>query len=217
MVEEVELWVCDPVTCIRELMGNPAFDGEITYAPVKVYTYQHGATQQYDEMWMGDWWWETQHHLPSGSTVAPVILASDKTELSQFKGDKNAWPVYSSIRNLLKEVCCQPGHHASVLLSYLPISKLKSFHNNSIGRQCLFHCCMRWMLHPLVDAGQNGVELVCADRQILRVFPVLATYIISKPTLPCTELCRSVHGYRPNRKVPTITELGSNVQFKSFY
>ncbi|KAI6099661.1 hypothetical protein F5141DRAFT_1190519 [Pisolithus sp. B1] len=113
-------------------------------------------------MWMGDWWWETQHHLPSGATVTPVILASDKTELSQFKGDKNAWPVYLSIGNLLKEVCHQPSCHASILLSYLPVSKLE-------------------MVQPLVDTGQSGVEIVCADRQIWRVSPILTAYIRDHP------------------------------------
>ncbi|KIK17767.1 hypothetical protein PISMIDRAFT_110783, partial [Pisolithus microcarpus 441] len=60
MGEEVELWLRDPVACIRELMGNPAFDGEIAYTPENVYTDLHGTTQWYDEMWTGNWWWETQ-------------------------------------------------------------------------------------------------------------------------------------------------------------
>ncbi|KAI6016622.1 hypothetical protein BKA83DRAFT_4473351 [Pisolithus microcarpus] len=165
--DDLELWVRDPVACIRELIGNPAFHGEIAYAPEK--------------MWTGDWWWETQCRLPSGSTVSPVILASDKTELSRFKGDKIAWPVYLSIGNLSKEVRRQPGRHASVLLGYLPVSKLESFDDNSIGRHRLFHYCMRRLLHPLVDAGQNGVEMVCTDGQIWKVFPILAAYIGDHP------------------------------------
>ncbi|KAI6040960.1 hypothetical protein EDC04DRAFT_2879042 [Pisolithus marmoratus] len=148
--EEMELWMCDPVACIRELIRNLAFHGNITYTPKKVYMDHQGSTQWYDEMWTGDWWWETQHHLPPGGTVTPVILVSDKTELSLFKGDKNAWPMYLSIGNLSKEVCCQPGCHALVLLGYLPVSKLER------------------ILHPLVDAGRNGVEMVCTDRQIRR-------------------------------------------------
>ncbi|KAI5995911.1 hypothetical protein EDD15DRAFT_2164382 [Pisolithus albus] len=36
--EEMELWVRDLVACVKELMGNPAFHGEIAYAPEKVYT-----------------------------------------------------------------------------------------------------------------------------------------------------------------------------------
>ncbi|KAI5987798.1 hypothetical protein EDC04DRAFT_2588972, partial [Pisolithus marmoratus] len=119
--------------------------------------------------------------LPPGGTVAPVILVSNKTELSHFKGDKNAWPMYLSIRNLSKEVCHQPGCHASVLLCYLPVSKLESFDDNLIGQHHLFHYCMRRILHPLVDAGWNGVEMVCTDGQIRRVFPILATYIRDHP------------------------------------
>ncbi|KAI5990101.1 hypothetical protein EDD15DRAFT_2170625 [Pisolithus albus] len=208
--EEVELWVRDPVACVRELMGNPAFDGEIAYAPEKVFTDLHGTTRRYDEMWTGDWWWETQRRLPSGSTVAPVILASDKTELSRFKGDKNAWPVYLSIGNLSKEVRRQPGRHASVLLGYLPVSKLESFDDNSIGRQRLFHYCMRRMLRPLVDAGRNGVELVCADGQIRRVFPILAAYIGDHPEQCLVACC--AENRCPKCLVPA-KERGVNTRF----
>ncbi|KAF8991342.1 hypothetical protein BDQ17DRAFT_1393008 [Cyathus striatus] len=38
------------------------------------------------------WWWEMQESLPNGATIIPVILSSDKTNLSQFSGDKVAWP-----------------------------------------------------------------------------------------------------------------------------
>jgi hypothetical protein len=58
--EELELWMDDPVTCVRELIGNPAFDGSIAYAPEKVYADQEGQTHHYDEMWTADWWWKTQ-------------------------------------------------------------------------------------------------------------------------------------------------------------
>ena len=102
--KELELWMCDPVACIRELMGNSAFDGSMAYTPEKVYTDAEGQTHQYDEMWTANWWWDmqvshfssfdidthmkiAQTWLPAGTTITPVILASDKTELSWFKGD----------------------------------------------------------------------------------------------------------------------------------
>ena len=70
--EELELWMCNPVACMRELIGNPAFDGSMAYAPEKVYVDQEGQTRCYDEMWTGNWWWKTQvsDHLLS-------ILGSD--------------------------------------------------------------------------------------------------------------------------------------------
>jgi hypothetical protein len=42
--------------------------------------------------------------LPKGAVIAPVILASDKTSLSQFGGDKQAWPVYLIIGNISKAI-----------------------------------------------------------------------------------------------------------------
>jgi hypothetical protein len=94
-----------------------------------------------------------QAQLPEGATIAPVILASDKTKLSRFKGDKTAWPVCLTIGNLSKDVRCEPLHHASVLLGYLPVSKLMSFENNSVAGYRLFHYCMKLLLQPLMDAG----------------------------------------------------------------
>jgi hypothetical protein len=58
--EELELWMRDPVACIRELIGNPAFNGSVAYTPEKVYVDQEGQERQYDKMWSGDWWWKTQ-------------------------------------------------------------------------------------------------------------------------------------------------------------
>jgi len=58
--KELELWLCDPVACVQELLGNPVFHDELAYAPEKVYTDPQAQTCWYDEMWTGDWWWETQ-------------------------------------------------------------------------------------------------------------------------------------------------------------
>jgi Plavaka transposase len=35
--EDVELWHRDPVECVKELMGNPAFKGKQFYTPKRVY------------------------------------------------------------------------------------------------------------------------------------------------------------------------------------
>lgn len=58
--EELELWLRDPVACVRELIGNAAFKNELAYTPEKVYTDSRAKTRRYNEMWTGDWWWETQ-------------------------------------------------------------------------------------------------------------------------------------------------------------
>ena len=60
LAEENKLWVRDPVECIRELMGNPAFCDYLAYDCQQVFADKEGDTRRYDEMWMGEWWWKTQ-------------------------------------------------------------------------------------------------------------------------------------------------------------
>jgi hypothetical protein len=148
--------------------------------------------------------------LPAGATITPVILASDKTELSRFKGDKTAWPVYLSIGNISKDVRREPSHHTSVLLGYLPVSKLAFFEDNSVAGYRLFHYCMRLLLKPLVAAGEQGVEMVGADGYIHRVFPILAVFIGDHPE-QCLVACCTKNRY-PKCLVPH-NQQGQNVQF----
>lgn len=65
-----------------------------------------------------------QSSLPEGATVAPIILSSNKTKLSQFRGDKSARPVYLTIGNIAKEVRHQSNSYATVLLGHIPVPKL---------------------------------------------------------------------------------------------
>ena len=63
--ERLELWRRDPVECLKELMGNPMFKNSLEYAPQKHFMDEEGTNRVYDEMWTGDWWWDTQVKLPS--------------------------------------------------------------------------------------------------------------------------------------------------------
>ncbi|EJF55614.1 hypothetical protein DICSQDRAFT_73320 [Dichomitus squalens LYAD-421 SS1] len=182
--EEIKLWRRDPVECIRELLGNLVFRAFIRYAPEKLFTNHEGEERIYDEMWTADWWWDVQGLLPAGATVAPVILSSDKTQLSRFSGDKQAWPVYLSIGNIAKSVRHQPSKRATILVGYIPVTKLECFSKGkrrSLEGYRLFHECMKAILEPLTVAGKAGVEMICADGARRRVHPILAAYVADHP------------------------------------
>jgi hypothetical protein len=112
-----------------------------------------------------------------------VIIASDATRLSQFGGDKTAWPVYLTIGNVDKGVRRQPNRRATLLLGYLPTSKLECFPENQRKEEKhrLFHYAMSHLLAPLVRASTDGVEIICADGEIRDVYPILGVYIADFP------------------------------------
>lgn len=126
---------------------------------------------------------QVKERLPVGTAIAPVILSSDKTQLSAHSGDKTAWPVYLSIGNLPKETRRSPSSHAMVLIGYIPVAKLHCFSKSKWSRAGyqLFHDCMRSILRPLVKAGLEGVDMVCADGFIRKIYPILAAYITDHP------------------------------------
>jgi hypothetical protein len=79
-----------------------------------------------------------------GATIMPIIISSDKTQLTNFR-NKTAYPLYITIGNIPKEIRRKPSNRAYVLLAYLPTSRLENVTNKSARRRLLanlYHSCL---------------------------------------------------------------------------
>lgn len=121
--------------------------------------------------------------MVEGATIAPVILASDETQLSTFSGDKAAYPVYLTIGNIAKHVRRQPSRRATVLVAYIPLPDLACCSKATRSDQYaqVYHTALTYLLEPMVSAGKTGTKMVCPDGHQRYVFPILSALVCDHP------------------------------------
>ncbi|KAI6041168.1 hypothetical protein EDC04DRAFT_2566086, partial [Pisolithus marmoratus] len=184
----------DPLEAIKALLRDPALVKHIVYKPKHIFTDVTKEKRVYNEMWTSSWWEEMQAKLQEGSCEAPVIIATDKTQLTQFSGGQQAYPVYLTLGNILHAIQCKPSTQACMLIVYLPVEKFVG-HNLSKAAQSVrmhrvFHKSMKLLLEPLIKAGSEGIEIVGGDRHVRKVHPVLACYITDYPEQCLVTCCK---------------------------
>ena len=86
--------------------------------------------------------------MPRDGTVVPLLLASNKTQLTNFSGDKAAWPVYMLIGNISKDLRRQGSKRAWVLVAILPIPP-KKLKDGEANRS--WHGEIESFLEPIVE------------------------------------------------------------------
>ncbi|KAJ3915181.1 hypothetical protein F5877DRAFT_92392 [Lentinula edodes] len=184
--EALDLYKRPVMECIQALYGSPEHVHYLCLTPEQHYSDANKTNRLYHDMYTGKWWWSTQKQLEKdkpGATIVPVILSSDKTQITLFR-NKSAYPVYLTIGNLPKEIRQKPSQQGQILLAYLPTSRLqhitvKAAQKRSIAN--LFHACMGDSLAPLKEAGVNGVVLSSGNGIRWHCHPILAAYIGDYP------------------------------------
>ncbi|KAI0949317.1 hypothetical protein AcW1_008965 [Taiwanofungus camphoratus] len=191
-----EVFYRDIIKCVRALYGDPEMAPYLLLAPERHYTDTSKKTRVYFDMHTGKWWWATQEELEktrTGATIIPIIISSDKTQLTLF-GNKTAYPVYLTIGNLPKEIRRKPSCRGQILLAYLPTSHLEHIASKAARRRALanlFHACMKRILASLKTAGEHGLNLTSGDGVVRRGHLILATYIGDYPEQLLVTCCKN--------------------------
>ncbi|KAF8597068.1 hypothetical protein BDV93DRAFT_610591 [Ceratobasidium sp. AG-I] len=208
----VVVYFRDIIEVLRDLIGNTRFKAHMRYAPERHWTSRARRKRVFGEMWTGDWWWNMQALLRDPeATIAPLILASDKTTLSVISGNQQAYPVYLTIGNISKRIRRKTSQRAAVLIGYLPVEDFADVADKNERDRLkgeLVHRAMDILLEPLKRAGTHGVEMFCADGRLRRVFPILASYMADYPEqclMACTSqsscpICPVAHHHRAEYK-----------------
>ncbi|KAI0026893.1 hypothetical protein K488DRAFT_91714 [Vararia minispora EC-137] len=218
--ETYELYLRDAMGLVKALYGSPEFANELVFAPEKHYVQLSGEggritwSHRFSDMHTGWWWWQLQAKMESerpGVTIIPIIILSDKTQLTLFC-NCSAYPMYLTIGNILKETCWKPSPQAQLLLGYLPVSRLTQI-KNAESRQCalvnLFHTCMKDILNPFEAAGVDGVIMTSGDGQCRWCHPIFAAFVGDYPEQVL--VTGTKYGHCPKGTVDPAL-LGSNVE-----
>jgi Plavaka transposase len=118
-----------------------------------------------------------------GATVVPVILSSDKTQLTLFRG-KTAYPVYLTIGNIPKDVRRKLSRNAQMLIGYLPSTRLEHIQGKTARRRAmanLFHACIHRIIAAIEPYGETGLTMAASNGSQYRCHPILATFIGDYP------------------------------------
>jgi Plavaka transposase len=110
--------------------------------------------------------------------VVPVIIGSDKTHLTDFSGDKKAWPVYLSIGNLSMKARRTPSLKAWIIIGYMPVVAWNNPDDiaGTLSMR-LFHQCAKIIFKPLIEPGTSGKLLKDSLGQERLCFPRLAAWL----------------------------------------
>jgi hypothetical protein len=132
--------------------------------------------------------------IEDGGTLVPLIFMSDETHLTNFSGDKKAWPLYMTIGNLSTKVRCKPTMQSVVLVALLPIHlKMKKMAESLKELQREWNAkvanrVLEYIFRSLGSAERCKFNALCADGKRRLCHPRISGWIADYPeTLEMTK------------------------------
>ncbi|KAI3998322.1 hypothetical protein K525DRAFT_275320, partial [Schizophyllum commune Loenen D] len=180
-----DVYFRDILECVRALLSDIDLCPPLVFCPERHYVDDKKTCRLYHDMHTGEWWWSTQDELEArkpGATIIPIILSSDKTQLTSFR-NKSAYPVYMTIGNIPKEVRRKPSTRlrpSRISADVAPLAHQERSCSTSLPGESIPHVPPPYC-PPSKAAGLDGVDMATADGVVRRTHPIYACYIGDYP------------------------------------
>jgi hypothetical protein len=162
----------DIIECVKLLLRHPPFRDSLIYSPIR--QYNSFDERVYGDLHSADWWWRVQEGLPQGSTIIPIICASDKAHLTNFSGDKSIWPLYMTIGNIPKDIWRERSKRAWICIGLLPTTKI-----DQVESRMQWHAAVHHILRPL--RTPDPLSLACSDGLTRKCYLILNGWVADWP------------------------------------
>ncbi|KAG6811290.1 hypothetical protein H0H92_008157 [Tricholoma furcatifolium] len=186
-VKGYDVWYRNPLVVLRNQLGNRDFDGEMDFAPKRVFDDKDRRCLR--DFMSGNWAWrqaDTIARDPAnhGSTFCPVIMGSDKTTVSVMTGHTEYYPLYIS-NGLIYNNVRRAHRNGLTLIAFLAIPKTDAEHADTNDfrkfRRSLFHESLR-MIFETLRPYMTAPDIVrFADGYFRRVIYGFGPYIADYP------------------------------------
>ncbi len=182
------------------MIGHRLFAQHMAYAPVQSYSTDNLENSKVDEeneriyveFNTAYWWWTTLQALiysgTQNATVIPVLLATDKTVLTEYTKNMAQWPVHLTIGNLSHEIRRSQIRQWGMIVGLIPIHKRDSLevkmeiYHQTMGviTRCKSKCHilhkMIWLnVTALEKAAIKSLLMMCTDRNVRQCYPIIAS------------------------------------------
>jgi hypothetical protein len=118
-----------------------------------------------------------------GATIIPIILSSDKTQLTLFC-NKSAYPFYLTIGNIPKHIRSKPSHQAQILLGYLSTACFEHI-LGEVSCCCavaaVYHATVTCIIQPIILLGESGIHMARENGTMYCCHPIFAISVSDYP------------------------------------
>ncbi|KIJ19284.1 hypothetical protein PAXINDRAFT_36856, partial [Paxillus involutus ATCC 200175] len=179
MVHPVFLLWRDAWEVTQVVFRNPVFHHHMSYNPHEVFT---GADREYSEWMSSQRAYKIQDQLPTGATIVPIILASDKTPVTRQTGNLEMHPLFLTLGNIQSDVHMKVTTHAWSCIAYMPLAQFVAHGDYTFILQArLWHRCMDIVCSGLKRVAAHGEFMADPGGYLHYCFTPLVGYLADLP------------------------------------